>query len=128
MKVKNLIVVLLTVILSITAACKDSVSKTPTPLVPYEKLVAPPEFVNEVVPVYPENSRLAGEEGKLLVEVTVGVSGRVEEARVLVSSGYIALDEAGLSAARKWTFTRTIYEGKPARTQLNIPFKFQLDE
>ena len=67
--------------------------------------VTPPRIVSAVQPKYPSSARSAGVEGVVGVKMLVNANGKVEEAKVVRSSGNGALDEAALAAVYKWRFT-----------------------
>lgn len=54
---------------------------------------------------YPRASRNAGEEGSVLIGVTVSASGRISEAWLAESSGYSRLDQVAVKSAYSWRFT-----------------------
>lgn len=91
------------------------------------KLASPPIITRRHVPTYPDSARRAGREGRVIVKVTVTAKGTASAPRVISSSGNRELDDAALSAARRFLF-------KPARNGLgqaiaapkDLPFTFQL--
>jgi protein TonB len=72
-------------------------------------VVEPPRadmaYLNNPAPTYPAASRRAGEQGKVLLRVRVDAKGDVEEIQLQASSGFARLDEAALSAVRRWRFS-----------------------
>ncbi|MGM9529468.1 MAG: energy transducer TonB [Phascolarctobacterium sp.] len=67
--------------------------------------VTPPRIISAAQPKYPSSARSAGVEGVVGVKMLVNANGKVEEAKVVRSSGNGALDEAALAAVYKWRFT-----------------------
>ncbi len=63
-------------------------------------------------PVFPISSRRKHESGTVVLRVVVGDDGRVDQIAVQRSSGFSALDEAALSAVRKWRWSRTVRDGR----------------
>jgi TonB family protein len=84
----------------------------------------PPRKLRDVKPVYPARSLVAGDEGVVLVELIVGASGSVTDARMLWSKCR-ALDEAALKAARGWEFEKVLVNGQatPFRMTATVPFR-----
>ena len=84
----------------------------------------PPRKLKDVKPAYPARSLVAGDEGAVLVELSVGASGSVTDARV-VWSKCPALDEAALKAARGWEFEKVLVNGQatPFRMTAAVPFR-----
>jgi protein TonB len=61
-----------------------------------------PRKIKYVEPVYPLRARKARVGGNVLIEATIGVDGRVHNARVVNSIA--VLDQAALDAVRQWEF------------------------
>lgn len=76
-------------------------------------------------PAYTAAAREASVEGKVRVEVTVGLDGGVTSARVIAGLGY-GLDEAALAAARRATFEPATRCGKPVTATFVIAMRFSL--
>ncbi|MDC8446532.1 MAG: energy transducer TonB [Nitrosomonas sp.] len=77
-------------------------------------------------PTYPAISRRMGEEGKLVLRVELDEDGRIDDARVIDSSGYDRLDKAALEAVRSWRCRPSIRDGQPVRAVALQPFNFVL--
>lgn len=77
--------------------------------------------------MYPAMSRRLGEEGTVVLLLTVNEEGKVTEAKVQTSSGFERLDEAAAKeAARTWRFLPGTINGKPASMQMPIKVTFKL--
>ena len=83
-----------------------------------------PVLVHKEKPIYPDLARKAGIEGTVVVTVTIGKTGKVENAHVFKSIPM--LDEAALAAAKKCTFKPAKQRDKFVKVKMNIPFKFKL--
>ena len=77
-------------------------------------------------PTYPAISRRMGEEGKLVLRVELDEAGRIDDARVIDSSGYDRLDKAALEAVRSWRCRPSMRDGQPVRAIALQPFNFVL--
>jgi TonB family protein len=77
-------------------------------------------------PVYPRESRLRGEEGTVVVEVTVGADGVPSGFRVVDDAGFPRLAGAALAAVRKARFRPAIENGRAVACSVKIPFRFRL--
>jgi len=102
---------------------------TPAPAAPCAPPAAPPPAASACIgpvtpnlhsnpltapsPDFPIRSRLKHESGVVILRVVVGEDGRVDEISVQRSSGFPALDEAALTAVRKWRWSPTIKDGRP---------------
>lgn len=79
------------------------------------------------VPVqYPSSAVSAGEEGTVLVQAEVDVSGRVVDVRLARSSGYPDLDAAAVQSISGWSFLAATKDGKPMAQWVAVPIRFQL--
>jgi TonB family protein len=76
------------------------------------------------MPAYPRNNNAKrfNAAGKVEVQVTISVTGRVTDAKAI--SGHPLLREAALEAARRWLFEPTLADGVPKETQLTLTFEF----
>lgn len=79
-------------------------------------------------PVFPMSSRRKHESGVVILRVVVGEDGRVDEISVQRSSGFPALDEAALTAVRKWRWSPTIKDGRPTAISGTIGVNMVLRE
>ena len=87
-------------------------------------LVKSPRKIKDVKPVYPEQSLSRGDEGMVIVELKVGASGAVTDARVLRST-CPAFNDAALKATREWRFEKVLVNGvaAPFTTTAQVPFR-----
>ena len=81
-----------------------------------------------VKPDYPAPSRRRGETGVASVRFVIGVTGAIEQAELVKSSGYARLDEAALAAVRASTCHPYVENGSPLRVANTQPFAFSLDD
>lgn len=70
-----------------------------------------PQKIKHVDAVTPEEARRAGVRGLVIVEVTVGADGTVQQARVLRSIPL--LDQAAIEAVKQWVYEPTYLNGQP---------------
>jgi TonB family protein len=75
-------------------------------------------------PEYPPTARQFRLSGEVVVELTVGVDGKVEN--VEVTKGRPILNEAVTRAVRKWSFSPFLVEGHPRKVKSTLSFNFQL--
>ena len=97
-------------------------------VVDYYLVEKKPVPLTQATPRYPEEAKQNGQEGSAIVQVLVDADGTIAETKLLKSSGYEILDNAGLDAAREWTFSPAEHEGKPVKVWVSIPFSFNLKE
>jgi TonB family protein len=72
---------------------------------------------------YPERARRMGWEGKVLLSFAVLENGKVQELKVLNSSGFRMLDESAKEAVLKTTFSQKI----PYRMVVVLPVEYRLE-
>jgi protein TonB len=89
------------------------------------KLALPLYRQNEP-PLYPLKARRLGYEGIVMLKVLIDEDGRVDDLRVLRSSGHRVLDRAALSAVRKWLFEPGTEGGVKKKMWVKIPVRFDL--
>ena len=78
-----------------------------------------------VEPVYPPASRRLDEQGAVRLRVLVDERGRPREVQIAKSSGFDRLDEAAVTAVRRWQFSPAMRESRAvtAWTQVNVLFQ-----
>lgn len=81
-------------------------------------------MVSGAPPRYPVESRRKREQGTVLLLLTLDTEGRVSSISIARSSGFERLDNAALSAVRKWRWAPLIRDGKPVMVKgsVEIPF------
>lgn len=82
-------------------------------------------------PEYPTMSKRLGEEGSVILLLTLDAEGRVTEASVDTPSGFERLDEAALKEAkrpRQWRFLPGSINGKAAPMQFKFRVVFKIEK
>lgn len=101
------------------APAQKKVSKTETQNIDSgvkEKIV----LTDMIPPVYPEESRLYGEEGIVIVDLEINNEGKVASIQLSQSSGFERLDQAVVTQMKSSQFQD--YKGE----KLELSFKFEL--
>jgi len=78
--------------------------------------------------LYPRMSKANGEEGKVVVTVTVGIDGKATNAQLIKSSGYSELDLAAIQYATECQYTPRLIDGKPVESKVQMPVVFKLED
>lgn len=86
--------------------------------------IAPPQKIYDVRPQYPAAAQAAAVQGVVLVELTIGTDGRVQDARVTRSIP--VLDQAALDAVRQWQYQPTIVDGAATPVITTVAVQFRL--
>jgi TonB family protein len=88
--------------------------------------VSSPRYAQNPKPVYPQEAREKGYQGKVLLRVEVLANGRVGQVALKKSSGCEALDRSALAAVREWRFIPARKGAVAVPVWVIIPIKFQL--
>jgi protein TonB len=80
-----------------------------------------------VDPVYPPASRRMDEHGVVRLRVLVDERGRPREVQVAQSSGFERLDEAAITAVRRWQFSPAMQESRAISAWTQVKVIFQLN-
>ncbi len=86
--------------------------------------VREPQKIRHVSPAYPAIAQAARVQGVVIIEATIGVDGRLINARLLRSIPL--LDQAALEAVRQWEFTPTLLNGVPVPVIMTVTVNFML--
>jgi protein TonB len=73
-------------------------------------------------PIYPNDAAIRGEHGSVLLLIHVSEAGTATGVDVVQSSGVASLDQAALTAVRKWRFHPALREGETV--PFDMPFRF----
>jgi len=94
--------------------------KTPVRANPKHPLKVGPEY-------YPDGSIRNGEQGKCVVQITVGVNGEVKRAAIRATTGYRRLDDACLNAVRGARLLPATEDSKAVESTASIPILWTLN-
>jgi len=87
---------------------------------------AAPDYLRNPPPAYPAASRQTGEEGTVLLRVSVTEAGRPAAVSLARSSGHARLDQAAVQAVRRWRFRAAQLGGVPMASEVEVPVRFSL--
>ncbi len=79
-------------------------------------------------PAYPEIARRRGQQGRVVLQVTVSPEGLPVTVTVAESSNYPSLDAAAVSAVQRWRFVPASRGGTPVAAVAEIPVRFRLTD
>jgi protein TonB len=77
---------------------------------------------------YDETSRRRGEQGTVHIKAEIGKKGEILKAVIVSSSGYPRLDRIAVNAIRSASFTPTLRNGDPVKSEVEYKIVFRLDE
>ena len=89
---------------------------------------AQPDDLHNEPPEYPEESRIAREQGVVILRVEVTAKGEPVRVSILQSSGFFRLDQAARQAVRHWKFHPALIAGIPVSSEADVPVRFKLEE
>jgi len=75
--------------------------------------------------VYPPIAQAARVQGFVIIEATIDVNGRVQDAKILRSIPL--LDASALDAVRQWQYTPTLLNGMPVPIIITVTVNFKLN-
>ena len=83
----------------------EPAAAAPAPAPRQARVDAPPRQRSSIKPDYPKGARQRGEQGDVVLELTINKSGGVDAVSVVGSCGFPELDDAAVAAAKKARFT-----------------------
>jgi TonB family protein len=86
--------------------------------------IAQPRKTKDVKPTYPAAAQAARVQGVVILEATIGTTGKVQDAKILRSIPM--LDEPALDAVKQWEFTPTLLNGVPVPVIMTVTVNFEL--
>lgn len=89
--------------------------------------IRPPVRLDNVLPLFPESMRAAGQGGVVPIEAIIGRDGQVASARVISASVHPDFAAAALEAVRQWRYQPTLLNGKPVEVVLVVGVTFSLE-
>ena len=88
----------------------------------------PARLIKSDRPLYPQVARKEGWEGTVVLRITIGTGGDVENVTTQTSSGYPALDESAAQSVKTWQFDPAKDGDVPIATSVDLPVRFDLEE
>ena len=88
------------------------------------RVTRPPIRLVNVDPEYPEEAQSARIEGVVILEIVIGVDGRVIQTQVIESVP--GLDQAAIDAASQWQYEPVLLNGEPVEAVMNVYINFTL--
>jgi protein TonB len=102
--------------------------RRPNPATPSrEPWRAAPDELHNDPPAYSDESRLAHEEGVVILRVEVTADGEAASVTVQKSSGSFRLDQAARQAVKQWRFHPGSLAGVPVPSAVIVPVNFKLE-
>jgi TonB family protein len=96
-----------------------------TPEITFVDYQVPPMLVKEVKPAYPEIAAASGVEADVVLLVYIDENGNVTHAVVQGSSGFPAMDDEAVKAAKKCKFEPALQNGQPVAVWYSLVMEFK---
>jgi protein TonB len=77
-------------------------------------------------PIYPPSSLRRGEQGDVMLDVSVSADGTALAVNLAITSGHPSLDAAAEAAVRLWRFIPATRGGRPVAAVADVPVRFRL--
>jgi protein TonB len=84
-----------------------------------------PAFLRRVMPVYPAQARRLGQEGRVVLRLTIDARGNLLKVVVLQGPGY-GFEEAAVEAVKRSSFRPAIVNGQAVASSARLPIRFAL--
>jgi len=86
------------------------------------------DYLKNPAPPYPPLSKRMGEEGKVILRVSVSAQGAAESVEIKTSSGSQRLDEAAQKTVRNWKFIPAKRGSEAVHSFVLVPIIFKLEQ
>ncbi|WP_412479429.1 energy transducer TonB [Azonexus sp. IMCC34839] len=86
------------------------------------------DYLKNPAPLYPPLSRRMGEEGKVILRVTVNAQGTADNVEIKTSSGSSRLDDSAQKTVRTWKFIPAKRGDTAIQSVVLVPIIFKLEQ
>ena len=86
------------------------------------------DYLKNPAPPYPPLSRRMGEEGKVILRVSVNPQGGADQVEIRSSSGSQRLDESAVNAVKHWKFIPAKRGDSAVQSWVLVPIVFKLEQ
>lgn len=87
----------------------------------------PARAVKTAQPAYPNDARMDGVEGTVVLSVSLDPGGSVTSVDIIGSSGDKRLDRAAEKSVKTWSFEPALDDGRPIASRITVRVKFSLE-
>jgi len=84
-----------------------------------------PAFLRRVLPVYPEQARRLGKEGRVVLRLHIDARGNLQRVEVAEGAGF-GFEEAAIRAVQQSSFRPAMVQGEPRASIARLPIRFAL--
>jgi TonB family protein len=108
------------------AAPDEETSGEPVAPIDVTEGVTPPQLLEKITPSYPENARLSGLDGRVVLRAVIDTEGNVRNVSVLRSDDPV-FDQAAIDAVERWKYAPALQDGRPVAVNFTVVVQFKLD-
>lgn len=87
--------------------------------------IKPPKLIEQVNPIYPDEAKERGIQGRVVLSVVIDERGQVIRPKVLKSADP-SLSVAAIEAVSQWRYESPVLDGQPVRVRWVITINFSL--
>jgi len=84
-----------------------------------------PAFLRRVMPVYPEEARRLGKEGRVVLRLTIDAGGNLRGVEVVQGAGF-GFEEAAVTAVKRSSFRPANVQGQAVSSVARLPIRFAI--
>ncbi len=92
-----------------------------------ETVDQPPQASFQAAPVFPARARAGGIEGYVIFSLLIGITGDIEQIKVIEASPEGVFEEAATQGISQWRFEPALYQGQAVRSWAKQRIRFDLD-
>ena len=85
-----------------------------------------PKAIYQSPPTYPARARAKGIEGYVVFSLLIGITGEIEQVKIIESQPQGVFDDAAMQSMQAWKFEPAQYKGKPVKTWAKQRIRFDL--
>ncbi len=87
---------------------------------------APPKAVYQAPMIYPPRARARGQEGYVILSLLIGITGEIEQVKVVDSQPAGVFDDVALQGINAWQFEPAQYDGRSVKSWAKQRIRFDL--
>lgn len=85
-----------------------------------------PRAIYQAPMIYPPRARAGGIKGYVVFSLLIGITGEIEQVRIVESYPEGVFDEAAMQGINQWRFEPAVYQGQPVRAWARQRVRFDL--
>lgn len=85
-----------------------------------------PKAIYQSPATYPARARAKGVEGYVVFSLLIGITGEIEQVKIIESQPQGVFDDAAMQSMQGWKFEPAQYKGKPVKTWAKQRIRFDL--